>query len=216
MLGVTGWSRPPTIPVDKPAPPRSDGILSPAGFSLSMYDPYFISVAVIAVLVVGLSKAGLLGSLGVIGVPLLTLIMPARDAAGMMLPVLLAMDAIAVYAYRKEFSWHNLKILLPGAAPQGFTALGGFLAAQYAVDAQIINTCGASRHADVIAFGRQRIQFDDSGCGAEFKPHAGGLGFGHGELRVHILRACPGGQAMRQQADSVFSKLKSLKNDSDN
>lgn len=88
----------------------------PPGFPFQMYDPYFISVAVIAVLVVGLSKAGLLGSLGVIGVPLLTLVMPARDAAGMMLPVLLAMDAIAVYAYRKEFSWHNLKIMLPGAA----------------------------------------------------------------------------------------------------
>ena len=59
-------------------------------------DPYFVTVAVIAVLIVGLSKAGLLGSLGMVGVPLLTLIMPARDAAGVMLPVLLAMDAIAV------------------------------------------------------------------------------------------------------------------------
>ena len=81
-----------------------------------MFDPYFVAIAVIAVLIVGLSKAGLLGGLGVVGVPLLTLIMPARDAAGMMLPVLLAMDAIAVYAYRKQFSWHILKIMLPGAA----------------------------------------------------------------------------------------------------
>ena len=81
-----------------------------------MVDPYFVSVTVLAVLIVGLSKAGLLGSLGVVGVPLLTLVMPARDAAGMMLPVLLAMDVIAVYAYRKQFSWHILKIMLPGAA----------------------------------------------------------------------------------------------------
>jgi len=79
-------------------------------------DPYFVTVAVIAVLVVGLSKAGLLGSLGMVGVPLLTLIMPARDAAGVMLPVLLAMDAIAVYAYRKEVNWKILWIMLPGAA----------------------------------------------------------------------------------------------------
>ena len=42
--------------------------------------------------------------------------MPARDAAGMMLPVLLAMDAIAVYAYRKEVDWRILRIMLPGAA----------------------------------------------------------------------------------------------------
>ncbi|MEO5807621.1 sulfite exporter TauE/SafE family protein [Devosia sp.] len=79
-------------------------------------DPWFVAVAVTAVLLVGLSKAGLLGSLGVVGVPLLTLVMPARDAAGMMLPVLLAMDCIAIYAYRKHFDWRILKIMLPGAA----------------------------------------------------------------------------------------------------
>ena len=83
---------------------------------MTIFDPYFITIAVIAVLIVGLSKAGLLGSLGMVGVPLLTLVMPARDAAGMMLPVLLAMDAIAVWTYRKEFDWHILRIMLPGAA----------------------------------------------------------------------------------------------------
>jgi len=83
---------------------------------MPIFDPYFVTVAVIAVLVVGLSKAGLLGSLGMVGVPLLSLVMPARDAAGMMLPVLLAMDAIAIYAYRKEVDWKILWIMLPGAA----------------------------------------------------------------------------------------------------
>lgn len=81
-----------------------------------MLDPYFTTVCVIAVFLVGLSKAGLLGGLGVVGVPMLTLVMPARDAAGMMLPVLLAMDVIAVYSYRKEFDRRILKIMLPGAA----------------------------------------------------------------------------------------------------
>jgi hypothetical protein len=79
-------------------------------------DPYFVAIAVIAVLIVGLSKAGLLGSLGMVAVPLLSFVMPARDAAGMLLPVLLAMDAIAVYAYRKEVDWGILRIMLPGAA----------------------------------------------------------------------------------------------------
>ena len=50
-----------------------------------------------------------------VGVPLLTLVMPAREAAGMMLPVLLAMDAIAVYAYRKEVDWRIIRLMLPGA-----------------------------------------------------------------------------------------------------
>ncbi len=81
-----------------------------------MLDPWFVAIAVTAVLLVGLSKAGLLGSVGVVGVPLLTLLMPAREAAGVMLPVLLAMDVLAIYAYRKEIDWHILKIMLPGAA----------------------------------------------------------------------------------------------------
>ena len=80
-----------------------------------MLDPYFVAIATLAVLIVGLSKAGLLGSLGMVGVPLLSLVMPARDAAGMMLPVLLAMDAIAVYAYRKDIDWRIIRIMLPGA-----------------------------------------------------------------------------------------------------
>ncbi|ODT78225.1 MAG: hypothetical protein ABS76_24780 [Pelagibacterium sp. SCN 64-44] len=81
-----------------------------------MFDPYFVTIAVIAVLIVGLSKAGLLGGLGVVGVPLLTLIMAPRDAAGMMLPVLLCMDAVAIWMYRKECDWSLLRIMLPGAA----------------------------------------------------------------------------------------------------
>ena len=83
---------------------------------MPILDPYFVTIAVIAVLIVGLSKAGLLGSLGMVGVPLLALVMPARDAAGMMLPVLLAMDVIAVWTYRKEVDWRILRIMLPGAA----------------------------------------------------------------------------------------------------
>lgn len=83
---------------------------------MPVFDPYFITIAVIAVLIVGLSKAGLLGSLGMVGVPLLSLVMPARDAAGMMLPVLLAMDVIAVWTYRKEVNWRIIRIMLPGAA----------------------------------------------------------------------------------------------------
>jgi uncharacterized membrane protein YfcA len=81
-----------------------------------MFDPYFVTIAVVAVLIVGLSKAGLLGGLGVVGVPLLTLVMAPRDAAGMMLPVLLCMDAVAIWMYRKECDWSLLKIMLPGAA----------------------------------------------------------------------------------------------------
>jgi uncharacterized membrane protein YfcA len=80
-----------------------------------MTDPYFWTVAVIAVFLVALAKSGLVGSLGVVGVPLLTLIMPAREAAGMMLPILLVMDAFAVAAYRRDFDWSNYRVIVSGA-----------------------------------------------------------------------------------------------------
>lgn len=77
-------------------------------------DPYFWSIAALAVALVALAKSGLLGSIGVVGVPLLTLVMAPREAAGVMLPVLLVMDVVAVTAYRREVDWRNLKILVPG------------------------------------------------------------------------------------------------------
>nr|WP_314257701.1 sulfite exporter TauE/SafE family protein [uncultured Devosia sp.] len=103
---------------------------------MPIFDPYFVTVAVLAVLIVGLSKAGLLGSLGMVGVPLLSLVMPARDAAGMMLPVLLAMDAFAVWTYRKEVDWHIIRIMLPGAAVG--TIIGWLLWALVSDDAVLL------------------------------------------------------------------------------
>jgi uncharacterized membrane protein YfcA len=98
-------------------------------------DPYFVFVAASAVLIVGLSKAGLLGSLGMVGVPLLSLVMPARDAAGMMLPVLLAMDAIAIWTYRKECDWRILRIMLPGAA---IGTIAGWVLWSFVSDAAVL------------------------------------------------------------------------------
>ena len=80
-----------------------------------MTDPFFWAIAIVAVLIVGLSKAGLLGSLGMVGVPMLALVMSPRDAAGMLLPLLLIMDVVAVWTYRKEADWRVLRIMLPGA-----------------------------------------------------------------------------------------------------
>jgi uncharacterized protein len=74
----------------------------------------FWSLAVVTVAIVALSKSGLLGSLGMVGVPLLSLAMPAREAAGMLLPLLIVMDLIGLVAFRREFDPRNVKILLVG------------------------------------------------------------------------------------------------------
>jgi hypothetical protein len=79
-----------------------------------MIDPWFWSVAVATVIIVALSKSGLLGSLSMVGVPMLALVMPAREAAGMLLPLLCVMDLIGVLAFRREVDWRNIRILLTG------------------------------------------------------------------------------------------------------
>jgi uncharacterized membrane protein YfcA len=82
-----------------------------------MPDPLFLLVIVLSGIIVGISKSGLVASLGVIGVPLLTLVMPARDAAGILLPVLLVTDAIALWIYARAgtFDRRILALMLPGA-----------------------------------------------------------------------------------------------------
>lgn len=90
-------------------------------------DPLFYAAAIPAVVLIGMSKGGFGGGLALVGVPLLALVMPAQQAAGIMLPILMVMDAIGLYAYRRHINWRLLKIVLPAAL--GGTALGWALAA---------------------------------------------------------------------------------------
>ncbi len=78
-------------------------------------DPWFFAVAIPAIVFTGLSKGGFLGGIGGMAVPLMSLVISPVQAAGIMLPILIAMDWIGVWAYRRDWSAPNLKILLPAA-----------------------------------------------------------------------------------------------------
>ncbi|MEQ1769712.1 MAG: sulfite exporter TauE/SafE family protein [Devosia sp.] len=104
-----------------------------------MHDFWFWAVAVAIVFVVGLSKSGLVGSIGLIAVPALAFVMPARDATGMLLPVLLVMDAIAIWIYRKDANWRVLAIMLPGAL---IGTLIGWLIWSVVTDQQVLLVVG--------------------------------------------------------------------------
>lgn len=60
----------------------------------------FYAFAVPAVLVMGISKGGLGSGLGIIATPLVALAVPAPQAAAILLPILLVMDAVGLFAYR--------------------------------------------------------------------------------------------------------------------
>jgi len=77
-------------------------------------DPLFYLVAIPAITALGLSKGGFAG-VGMISTPLVALAVPPLQAAAILLPILLCQDAISVWAYRREWSAWNLKVLLPGS-----------------------------------------------------------------------------------------------------
>ena len=77
-------------------------------------DPLFYALAVPAVVALGLSKGGFAG-VGQMATPLLALVMPPLQAAAIMLPIMIAQDAVAVWVYRKEWDGRVIAIMLPGA-----------------------------------------------------------------------------------------------------
>ncbi|WP_018699445.1 sulfite exporter TauE/SafE family protein [Amorphus coralli] len=78
-------------------------------------DPVFYLAAIPAVLIVGISKGGFGGSIGILGVPLMSLVTSPIHAAGIMLPILILMDFIAVASYWSVFDRKVLMMTIPGA-----------------------------------------------------------------------------------------------------
>lgn len=78
-------------------------------------DPAFLAVAVFAVLLAGLSKSGFGGAMGGLSVPLMSLLISTPQAAAIMLPILLVMDAAGLRVFRGQGDRANLRIIIPGA-----------------------------------------------------------------------------------------------------
>ena len=78
-------------------------------------DPWFYAAAIPAVIIVGLSKGGFGGTLAMLGVPAMALVVSPVQGAGIMLPILVVMDVIALFAYKGEADRKTLFYLLPAA-----------------------------------------------------------------------------------------------------
>ncbi len=78
-------------------------------------DPTFLAVALISVVLTGISKSGLGGGLGQLSVPLMAMFVPPAAAAAIMLPILCLIDAFNLWGFRKDWHRGNLIVLLPGA-----------------------------------------------------------------------------------------------------
>jgi len=61
---------------------------------------------------IGLGKGGLPG-LGNLAIAICALVFPARISVGLLLPVLMAADVVAVWVYRRDADWKIIRKLLP-------------------------------------------------------------------------------------------------------
>jgi uncharacterized membrane protein YfcA len=97
-------------------------------------DVTFYIIAILAVLLIGISKSGFGSALAVFGVPLMAIVIPPAQAAAIVLPLLILLDLFNLFHYRSRFDRTNFFILLPAAL---IGVLVGSLTYQYLSDAHI-------------------------------------------------------------------------------
>ncbi len=76
--------------------------------------PGFFLLFLLSSLTIGMSKAGLSG-LGLVMVPLMALIFGARESTGIILPMLITADIMAVIYYRSHAVWKHILRVMPWA-----------------------------------------------------------------------------------------------------
>jgi uncharacterized membrane protein YfcA len=90
-------------------------------------EPLFYLTSVPAVLIYGIAKGGFGGAVAVLAVPLMALAMPPTQAAAILLPILVVMDAVVVKTYWGTFDRRALQLLMP---PALFGIVVGYLVAE--------------------------------------------------------------------------------------
>ena len=78
-------------------------------------EPVAWLVSGVAILITGITKSGLGGALGGLAVPLMTMWISPRDAAAVMLPILILTDFMGIRAWRGKASMADLRLLVPAA-----------------------------------------------------------------------------------------------------
>jgi uncharacterized protein len=79
------------------------------------FEPWQWALAVVAAVIVGISKAGI-GGLGMLSVVIFAQLMPAKQATGVVLPLLCFGDVVAAATYRQHAKWHHIVRLFPWTA----------------------------------------------------------------------------------------------------
>ena len=83
--------------------------------SLPDYPTTFWVTAALAVIIVGIAKAGFGGGVGTIATPLMALTISVTDAAAILLPLLIVMDLFSLRHYWKTYDKRSIQLMAPGA-----------------------------------------------------------------------------------------------------
>jgi uncharacterized membrane protein YfcA len=75
----------------------------------------FFLMTTVVVCLIGLSKGGLGGTLGVLATPLMALVLPADQVIGLLLPILMIADIFAVASHWQRWDTKLVWLLTPGA-----------------------------------------------------------------------------------------------------
>ena len=78
-------------------------------------DSLILVIPAAVAFLIGLAKGGFGGMLGALAVPLMALVMPAREAIGVVLPILMFADVFAVASHWRKWNIKLVFLLIPGA-----------------------------------------------------------------------------------------------------
>ena len=84
-------------------------------WSIPDYPALFWITAVIGVMLFGIAKAGFAGGVGILATPLVSLTVGVAEAAAILLPLLVIIDIMALFYYRRDFDRKAMKLLIPAA-----------------------------------------------------------------------------------------------------
>jgi uncharacterized membrane protein YfcA len=83
--------------------------------TLPDYSTTFWITAVLAIVLIGISKAGFGGGTGLIATPLLALTIPVADAAALLLPLLIIADMFSIYYHWRNIDRRIIRLMVPSA-----------------------------------------------------------------------------------------------------
>lgn len=93
-----------------------DSLMDPLTQSFQTHSLVFFIVAIVSVLLVGISKSGFGAGLGTLSLPLLASQVSVAEALAILLPLLIAIDLVGLRRFLRHADWKILALVLPSAA----------------------------------------------------------------------------------------------------